>query len=186
LAHRIPPGQIATRRWPVLHQGVVPGFDPATWDFHVWGLVESPAVWTWETFRALPIVRVEGDLHCVRRWSSLDHVWEGVSAQTLCDWVGVQPAARFAILHGEGGYTANLPLDVFRGDDVVLATHHAGQPLAAEHGAPVRAVAPGCYGWKSVKWLRGIAFVAADEPGFWEGYGYSHSADVWREERFAP
>ena len=70
------------------------------------------------------------------------------------------------------------------GVDVILALLHDGEPLTPDHGAPVRAILPGLYAWKSVKWLRGIEFREDDVPGFWEGYGYSNSADVWREERF--
>ena len=97
----------------------------------------------------------------------------------------MESEARFVFLHGEGGYTANLPITVLFDDGVVLATRHDGEPLTPEHGAPLRAVIPGRYAWKSVKWLRGLEFASEDQPGFWEGYGYSDSADPWREERFA-
>jgi DMSO/TMAO reductase YedYZ molybdopterin-dependent catalytic subunit len=186
LAARVPPGQVIASRWPVLHQGAVPDFDPATWDFRVWGLVQAAATWDWATFQRLPVVTRTGDLHCVTRWSSLDHEWTGVAARTIAELAGPLPDARFVMLHGDGGYTANLPIDVFLGDDVVLAIRHDGEPLSLPHGAPVRAVVPARYAWKSVKWLRGIEFLAQDEAGFWEQYGYSNSADPWREERFAP
>ena len=41
-AGRLPPGQALTLKWPVLHYGSVPRFDPATWDFRMYGLVEEP------------------------------------------------------------------------------------------------------------------------------------------------
>src|SRR5215207_9229200 len=41
LGDRLPPGQYATEKWPVLHYGSVPTFDPARWDFKVSGLVEN-------------------------------------------------------------------------------------------------------------------------------------------------
>ncbi|MGH2618545.1 MAG: molybdopterin-dependent oxidoreductase [Thermomicrobiales bacterium] len=180
----MPPGQIVSPRWPVLHQGQIPLFDPASWDFRVWGLVETPATWRWDAFQNLPVSDVSGDLHCVTRWSTLEHDWHGVRPCAILERTGVLPAARYVLLHGEGGYTANLPIDVLLADDVVLATHHGGEPLTPEHGAPLRAVAPGRYAWKSVKWLRGIEVLADDRPGFWEEFGYSNSADPWREERF--
>ena len=43
-ARRIPPGQVLTDKWPVLHASYIPRFDPKTWDFRIWGLVEQPAV----------------------------------------------------------------------------------------------------------------------------------------------
>jgi DMSO/TMAO reductase YedYZ molybdopterin-dependent catalytic subunit len=184
LAERIPPGQIATSRWPVLHQGVVPPFDRATWDFRVWGLVETPRVWSWQELTTLPMAESAGDLHCVTRWSSLDHQWRGVAARSIAEIVRPTAEARFVMLQGEGGYAANLSLAAFLATDVLLATHHNGEPLTPEHGGPLRAVAPGRYAWKSVKWLRGLEFLRDDQPGFWEAYGYSNSADPWREERF--
>ena len=185
LETRVPPGQFVTPRWPILHHGSVPPFDPATWDFRVFGLVEESLRFTWEEFLALPRVTVTGDLHCVTRWSKLDNTWEGVAARELMKRAGVRPDARFVLFHAEGGYTANLPLATFDDDDVVLALKHNGEDLTPEHGYPLRAVVPKRYAWKSAKWLRGIELLAADRPGFWEEYGYSSSADPWREERFA-
>jgi len=60
-----------------------------------------------------------------------------------------------------------------------------GRRFATEHGAPVRALVPDLYFWKSAKWLQGIRFVEHDEPGYWETRGYNNHADPWREERYA-
>jgi DMSO/TMAO reductase YedYZ molybdopterin-dependent catalytic subunit len=38
---RLPPGQSLTFKFPVLHYGPVPHFNPATWTFRVWGEVEE-------------------------------------------------------------------------------------------------------------------------------------------------
>ena len=40
LGDRLPPGQYATEKWPVLHYGSVPRVDLKTWDFKVWGEVD--------------------------------------------------------------------------------------------------------------------------------------------------
>jgi DMSO/TMAO reductase YedYZ molybdopterin-dependent catalytic subunit len=186
LVHRVPPGQVIASRWPVLHQGDIPPFDPAAWDFRVTGQVDAALRWTWDQWQVLPTVTIGGDLHCVTRWSSLGHTWTGVSSRALCDLARVRPSARFVLLHGEGGYAANLTIEDFLDRQVVLATHHDEEPLTPEHGAPLRAVVPDRYAWKSVKWLRGVEFLAEDQQGFWESFGYSTSADPWREERFEP
>lgn len=174
-----------TRRWPVLHYGDVPRFDPATWDVKVTGLVAAELALSWAEFQRLPAVTVTGDMHCVTRWSKLDNAWTGVAPAELLQRAGVQPEAAFVIVHCAGGYTENLPLAALYEGDVVLATAHDGQPLAPEHGFPVRLVVPGSYAWKSAKWVRVIELVSEDRPGFWEKYGYNSSADPWREERFA-
>ncbi|MBA3415027.1 MAG: sulfite oxidase-like oxidoreductase [Chloroflexia bacterium] len=181
----LPPGQFPAKRWTVLHQGEVPRFDPATWDLRLWGEVERPVLLSWPEFAALPTVERVGDLHCVSRWSKLDNRWRGVDPRELARIVGPRSCSRHVVLHGEGGYTANLPLEAFLSPDTILATHHDDRLLTAEHGAPLRAVVPERYAWKSVKWLRGVEFLAADRPGFWEGFGFSNSASVWAEERFA-
>jgi DMSO/TMAO reductase YedYZ molybdopterin-dependent catalytic subunit len=181
---RVPPGQLPTRRWPILHQGEAPAIDLTSWDLRVWGLVDAPLIWAWETVEHLPRVMVSGDLHCVTRWSSMDHEWSGISPRAIWREALVRPDARYVLLHGEGGYTANLPIEAFLAEDSILATHHDGEPLDPAHGAPLRAIIPGRYAWKSVKWLRGIEFLDRDRQGFWEGYGYNSSADPWLEERF--
>ena len=186
LAHRVPPGQVIATRWPVLHQGEIPPVDLVTWDLRVWGLVDATTTWTWDQWQSLPTITIDADLHCVTRWSSLGHTWTGVSAGTLYDLTRVDPSARFVVLHGEAGYSANLAIEHFLDQRVVLATHHDGEQLTPEHGAPLRAVVPDRYSWKSVKWLRGVEFLAEDRPGLWESFGYSSSADPWREERFEP
>ena len=47
--NRIPPRQVQTRKWPVLHAGEVPDFDPATWDFTIFPvpLVDQVKRFTW-------------------------------------------------------------------------------------------------------------------------------------------
>ena len=45
-----------------------------------------------------------------------------------------------------------------------LATKMNGQPLVADHGAPVRLVVPGWYGCIWIKWVNQIDFVSNDAP----------------------
>ena len=61
LAHRVPPGQTLTTKWPVLTYGASPRFDPRRWTFRCYGLVESAVHWTWEEFLALPRTTVVAD-----------------------------------------------------------------------------------------------------------------------------
>lgn len=61
-AGRLPPGQSATIKWPVLHTGAVPDFDPSTWDFRVGGLVEQPATLSYAELLALPRLEVVSEL----------------------------------------------------------------------------------------------------------------------------
>jgi DMSO/TMAO reductase YedYZ molybdopterin-dependent catalytic subunit len=70
-------------------------------------------------------------------------------------------------------------------ENVLLATHHDGEPLTADHGYPVRLVVPHLYGWKSVKWVRGFEMLERNVAGFWERNGYNMYGDPWKEERFS-
>jgi DMSO/TMAO reductase YedYZ molybdopterin-dependent catalytic subunit len=182
---RLPPGQIVTEKWPVLHYGSVPKTDLEKWDFRVYGLVERPVRWTWTEFQELPRVRVRSDIHCVTRWSRFDNVWDGVSTREVFRHAVPKAGTKFVVIHAEQGYTTNLPLGELIQDDVLLADMHDGQPLTPEHGYPLRLVVPRRYFWKSAKWVRGFEVVAADRPGFWERGGYHNEADPWREERFS-
>lgn len=184
LAGRLPPGQSLTLKWPVLHYGSVPRFDPASWDFQIAGLVEKPLRLTWDEFNRLPMKEVTADMHCVTRWSRFDVRWEGVPFPEVMKLVTVKPEARYGMVHAEQGYTANMPLDDLTRPTTLFALRHNGEPLPAEHGYPVRLVVPQLYAWKSVKWVRGIEFLPQDAPGFWEQNGYHIYGDPFREQRF--
>lgn len=192
---RLPPGQSLTQKFPVLHYGPVPSFEPSTWDLRVWGEVEEEARWNWAEFNKLPKTKITMDVHCVTRWSKFDTDWEGVSLGVLVkeDFIKLKPAAKFIIQHAEYGYTTNLPLEVGLSENFLLATHFNGEPLTPEHGFPLRGVVGFIKGkkdlfvpylWKGAKWLRGLEFIQEDRPGFWEQSGYHNEADVWKEQRF--
>lgn len=194
-AGRLPPGQSLTQKFPVLHYGPVPTFTPATWDFRIWGEIEEEKSWNWDEFSQLPRTTLTMDIHCVTKWSKLDTTWEGVSVRTMVDQglIKLKPTARYVLQHAEYGFTVNLPLEVVLADNFLLATHFNGQPLTAEHGAPLRGVVGYItnredlstpYFWKGAKWLRGLEFMLHDRPGFWEQAGYHNEADIWKEERF--
>lgn len=181
---RVPPGQRLTEKWPVLHYGKVPSIDVAKWTFTISGLVEKERTLTRDEFFSLPQLEVFSDIHCVTTWSKLDNLWEGVGVAVVKDLVRIKAEAKYVVVQGAGGFTTNLPLEDFFQPDVLFALKHDGQPITAEHGAPVRLVVPRLYFWKSAKWVTGIKFVAKDEPGFWERAGYHNHGDPWLEERY--
>jgi DMSO/TMAO reductase YedYZ molybdopterin-dependent catalytic subunit len=182
--NRIPPGQSRTLKWPVLHAGGVPRTDPAAWDFRAGGLIEHPLRLSFDEFTRLPAVKVLSDFHCVTRWSRLNNLWEGVSTRLIAERAAVRPEARFVLVLAEEGWTTNMPLEDFLAEDALFAYKHDGEPLAADHGGPLRLVVPRLYAWKSAKWVRGVEFRETDQPGFWEEGGYHMHGDPWREERF--
>jgi DMSO/TMAO reductase YedYZ molybdopterin-dependent catalytic subunit len=195
-AGRLPPGQILTDKFPVLHYGSIPVFDENSWSFRIWGEVESPFEITWKEFLKLPRTKVTFDIHCVTRWSKFDTNWEGVRFNTLINegLIKLKSSAKFILQHAENNYTTNLPINLMQAETFLLATHFEGEPLTPEHGAPLRGLVGAIpdrkdlkdvYLWKGAKWLRGIEILSKDQKGFWELAGYHNDGDIWKEERTA-
>jgi DMSO/TMAO reductase YedYZ molybdopterin-dependent catalytic subunit len=187
---RLPPGQALTLKWPVLHAGAVPLFDPKTWDFRAGGLVETPLELSWSAFSQLPRIQVTSDFHCVTRWSRFDNRWEGVAFREILGRVRPQPEARYVVVLGHVGetrygYQTNVPLADLDRDNVLFALRHDGQDLEPDHGYPLRLVVPHLYAWKSAKWVRGLIFMAEDKAGYWEKAGYHMYGDPFLEQRFS-
>jgi len=191
---RLPPGQSLTQRFPVLHYGLVPPFNPAVWDFRIRGEIEQEVCWTWDEFQKLPRTQLTMDIHCVTRWSKFDTLWEGVSVRTLLDqgYFKLKESAHFVMQHAEYGFSTNLPIEVVLQDNFLLATHYDGEPISPDHGYPLRGVVGQISGrddlktpyfYKSAKWLRSLEFMRDDRLGFWEQAGYHNEADVWKEQR---
>ena len=139
---RLPPGQYLTEKWPVLHAGIVPKTDLATWDFKVFGEVEEPIALTYEELQALPQTEITIDIHCVTRWSRFDTSFKGVHWRELANLVGPKPSAHYVLAHAEQGFTANVPLAALEDDQALIAWEAGGEPLEPEHGWPLRLVVP--------------------------------------------
>ena len=146
--------------------------------------MEQSLRFTWDEFSQLPRIQVTRDFHCVTRWSRFDNLWEGVGFREVLKRAQAETNASHVLVHGEQGYTANIPLADLDRDDVLFATHHDGQPLSPEHGYPLRLIVPHLYAWKSVKWVRGLEFFDHDVAGFWEQNGYHMYGDPWKEQRY--
>jgi sulfite oxidase len=56
--------------------------------------------------------------------------------------------------------------------EVVLAYEMNGEPLQPEHGAPLRVVAPGYIGARSVKWLGGITLQKEPSSNYYQAHAY--------------
>ncbi|MEM7347086.1 MAG: sulfite oxidase-like oxidoreductase [Chloroflexota bacterium] len=181
---RLPPGQSVTFKWPVLHVGSTPRFNPQSWDFNLWGLVKERKRFTWDEFSALPTVEQVSDMHCVTQWSKFDSRFEGIPMAEVLKYVEILPEATHVMIHADPSYTTNLPLEALMDDDVMFVTKYEGEPLTPDHGYPVRLLVPKLYLWKSAKWVRGMEFIPADKPGFWEQYGYHNYGDPWEEQRY--
>jgi len=180
---RVPPGQrVITALRPM---GGQPG-DPSKSKhrLRIHGEVDTPLDLGFRDLLKIAQVTRAEDVHCVTGWTVLGAKWTGVQIETLAKRAGVRESARYVIFEAAHGYTANVPIEHALAANAMVAHKLDEVPLANEHGAPLRAVVPSLYFWKSAKWLTGIRFVRRDESGYWERRGYHDRGDPWLEERF--
>ena len=119
----------------------------------------------------------------------MDGQWRATGAAcafTTCSRAAAPlPAAHAAhFISAENPYDDYLQLDQVALPDVMLAYEMDGQPLAQEHGAPVRVVIPDMYGYKNVKWVDRITLVPRPGAGYWEKLGYDVDAWVGRSNGY--
>ena len=100
-------------------------------------------------------------------------VWKGVSLRTLLEEAGARPDAVDVVFHGADLYSDGITLDRAMNYEVFLAYEMNGKTLPARNGYPLRAVVPGLYGIKNVKWLTKIEVVAHDNLGYWQQKGWT-------------
>jgi DMSO/TMAO reductase YedYZ molybdopterin-dependent catalytic subunit len=165
--------------------GSMPIFDPKVWRLEIGGLVAKPRSFTYDELRALPQSHQVSDFHCVTGWTVHNVRWSGVRLRHLLDQVQPLPEAkaiRFVSL--EQPYDDSLTLEQLRLPDVLLALRMDGAPLSRPHGSPARVVIPEMYGYKGVKWLTRMEFVAHQPTGYWEELGYDQNAWVGRSNGY--
>ena len=165
--------------------GTMPIFDPSTWRLEIGGLVKRPRALDFRQLAALPKADQVSTFHCVTGWTVDNVHWGGVRFQSLFDLVQPLPTAtavRFISL--ERPYEDSLTLEQLRLPDAMLAYELGGKPLSRPHGAPARVVLPEMYGYKGVKWLTRMEFVAHQPEGYWEQNGYDQNAWVGRSNGY--
>lgn len=181
---RLPPGQYETKDFPVLSLGPTPQISKSDWSLKIFGLVEHEIELDWEKINTFPQKNVVKDIHCVTKWSKFDTNWKGVDLEDIISIVKVKKEATHIIAYSYDGYTTNLPMEDILNGKAMVALEYDGQDIEAKHGGPARLLVPHLYFWKSAKWLKGIEFVDADQPGFWEKRGYHNYGNPWKEQRY--
>jgi DMSO/TMAO reductase YedYZ molybdopterin-dependent catalytic subunit len=104
--------------------------------------------------------QVRATLDCTSGWCS-GQDWTGVPLGTL---LHRGPGAQSVYVHSVTGYWVRFPIHNL--DRLLLATQLGGAPLSADHGFPVRLVAPGRRGYWWVKWVDRIELQTT--PSWWQ------------------
>ncbi|HEY7832366.1 MAG TPA: molybdopterin-dependent oxidoreductase [Ktedonobacterales bacterium] len=133
----------------------------ATWRLAVGGAVAAPLTLTYDEV-AGATDELTATLDCTGGFYSTQR-WRGVSVGRVLERARPLPGASYVRFVSVTGYRWSLPLDEARA--ALLAAWASGEPLAHEHGAPARLVAPGRRGFEWVKWLVRIEVLTAPDVG---------------------
>jgi DMSO/TMAO reductase YedYZ molybdopterin-dependent catalytic subunit len=120
-------------------------------------------------------------LVCVEGWSAIAW-WAGLRFDDLlrayppmsqAKWARVESSVNLDASANPDPYFMPLDLATAGHPQTLLATHLNGQPLAVDHGAPLRLLVPVKLGLKNVKAITKITYVAEEPRDYWAERGYS-------------
>jgi DMSO/TMAO reductase YedYZ molybdopterin-dependent catalytic subunit len=196
----LPPGQHAVDGFPRfgthLHfpAPVVPA-DPV---IEIGGALTAPTALAVADLATLPRRTQRADFHCVSGWSATGLLWEGVAFETVYRML-IEPrlvpdaSVSHVVFEGLDGHRSIVSIEDALVDDVFIADRLDGKPLDSDHGAPVRLVSPGQYGFVSTKHLCRITFHTSEPPADYHASRLARigltlvtphrRARVWEEER---
>ena len=162
----------------------VGAFVTLPWSIQISGLVEKPMTLDFRELEEMFTLEERVyRLRCVEAWAMIVP-WTGFQLSKLIEKVSPKREAKFVRFE-----TANRPeqfpgmrsvpgypwpyFEGLRLDDAMnpltlVVTGVYGKPLPKQHGAPVRIIVPWKYGYKSIKSVVKMEFIAAQPSTFWE------------------
>jgi DMSO/TMAO reductase YedYZ molybdopterin-dependent catalytic subunit/thiosulfate reductase cytochrome b subunit len=153
----------------------------------VGGLVDNPASLSLADLRGLGTSTQVTKHNCIQGWTAIAE-WGGVPLARVLELVRPSAEAKHIVFYayddkglteGEGRYGyyyGSIPIHLARDPQTILALDMNGAALPVEHGAPIRIRIETQLGFKMVKWIKAIEFVA-DTSDIGQGQG------GWREDQ---
>lgn len=154
------------------------------WTVTIDGLVEKPfEIGIDELIRQMPLEERLYRFRCVEAWS-MAVPWTGFPLKKLVElakplsgakYVQMQTFMNPRVAPGQSQrwypwpYTEGLTIAEATNELALMVTGIYGKPVPNQHGAPMRLIVPWKYGFKSVKSINKISFVAERPKTFWEG-----------------
>ncbi len=158
---------------------------PRPWTLKIDGLVEKPIeIGADELIKLMPLEERVYRHRCVEAWS-MTLPWTGFPLKKLVDYARPLSGAKYLrfetfmdpkMASGQRSffpwpYVEGLTMAEATNDLALMVTGAYGKPLANVFGAPIRLHAPWKYGFKSIKSITKISFVAERPKTFWEESG---------------
>jgi DMSO/TMAO reductase YedYZ molybdopterin-dependent catalytic subunit len=121
-------------------------------------------------------------LVCVEGWSAIAW-WGGLKFADLLKkypprpdtkWIQLTSAVNLDADGNSDPYFVSIDLPSALHSQTLLATHHNGDLLEIEHGAPLRLMAPMKLGLKNIKAITSIAYSPTEPDDYWNKDGYSY------------
>ncbi|SFO33545.1 DMSO/TMAO reductase YedYZ, molybdopterin-dependent catalytic subunit [Chitinophaga sp. YR627] len=149
----------------------------------VGGLVDNPVELSLEELMKLGKEETITMHHCIQGWSGIAE-WGGLPIKAIVDLVKPHAEVTTVVFYsfGEGLY-GGVYYDTHTLDNClkpasILAWEMNYQPLTAVYGAPLRLRVENQLGYKMVKWIRSIEFVASHTT-VGKGYGGKNEDDEY-------
>jgi DMSO/TMAO reductase YedYZ molybdopterin-dependent catalytic subunit len=149
-----------------------PGVDLEMWTLTVSGDVKRPGQYTLAQIRSLPKLTQNTQHICVEGWDVIGR-FGGTRISDFLQYVGANPGAKFLYVECADDYYESLDMASALHPQSLLCYEMYDQPLAREHGAPLRLRVPTKIGYKQAKYLTSLRVTdVVPRAGYWEDQGY--------------
>ncbi len=152
------------------------------WRLRVDGLVDRPLELTLAEVQALADPDLAVTLNCISNEIGgpliSTGLWNAAPLSRILAEAGPQAGVVDVVFAGRDGYTDSIPVQKALAPECHLAWGLNGEALPEKNGAPLRALIPGIYGIKSVKWLERITLVADDHQGYWQQRSWTDDGTI--------